>query len=156
MAIYHRFSKRISNKFAVRALVFIAVVFAATILLSRRSSHKLVPCAFRVEGSCVVLERVQSTKDLQIGLSNRDRLSPSRGMLFVFPNQNEHCMWMKDMRFDVDMIWVEQDGTITKVMDNVLESTYPQSFCKPSAYVVEVNAGIAARAELKPGDKLSL
>lgn len=156
MAIHQRFSKRVSKRFVIHVVIIVAVVFFSSLWLSRRSSPKLVPCVFRVEGSCVVLERVESTTDLQLGLSNRDRLAPRRGMLFDFPENAQQCMWMKAMRFNLDMIWLDDNGTVTKIIENVSPDTFPQAFCGSGKYVIEVNSGIIHQAGIQTGDRLKL
>ena len=79
------------------------------------------------------------------------------GLLFVFNGEAQRCMWMQDMHFSIDMIWLDKDKTITNVEHSVSPETYPSSFCGgPAAYVIEVNDGVAAEAHLRAGTKLSL
>jgi uncharacterized membrane protein (UPF0127 family) len=130
-------------------------------------------CAFRVarEGApapategdaasintCVVLEKVTSGSRLQLGLSNRPSLPWDRGMLFDFGATAEYCMWMKDMRFSLDMIWLNEQKEIIATRENVSPKTFPKAFCGPKAarYVVEVNAGIVRAGDLRLGQHLN-
>ncbi len=40
------------------------------------------------------------------------------GMLFVFPRERERSFWMKDMKFNLDIIWIKE-GRIMKIDRNV-------------------------------------
>ncbi len=40
------------------------------------------------------------------------------GMIFVFQNSQERIFWMSDMKFDLDILWVN-DGKIVKIEQNV-------------------------------------
>lgn len=90
----------------------------------------------------------------QRGLSGRADLARDHAMLFVFDRADEYCFWMKDMRFSLDIIWLDDNKRVVSIRDTVRPETYPQNFCpdKPARYVVEVNAGVARAARLHEGD----
>ena len=41
------------------------------------------------------------------GLSGRPNLAAGTGMLFVFEQAGSYAFWMKDMRFPLDMVWID-------------------------------------------------
>jgi uncharacterized membrane protein (UPF0127 family) len=108
-------------------------------------------------GDCIRLGRVSSPQDLEQGLSSRDFMPFDEGMLFIFANSGKQCMWMKGMRFHLDMIWLDADKTINHIETNLSPASYPQLYCGngDALYVIEVNGGVATAAKLKIGDKLS-
>lgn len=111
------------------------------------------------EEVCVQLERVSSPADVRQGLSGREELALEEGMLFDFGREAEHCMWMKDMNFALDIIWLDNDGTVVSALSNVSPESYPEVFCNeeaPARYVLEVNAGIAEMAHIVPGQQIEL
>lgn len=66
-------------------------------------------------------------------------------------------MWMKNMKFSIDMVWVNGQNKITKIEKNVTPGTYPQTFCADNtSYVLELNSGAATKAGLSVGQRLSL
>lgn len=75
------------------------------------------------------------------GLSGRDELKDGKGMLFVFPEPGYHSIWMKDMYFPIDIIWISEDFKVVSVNDNVSPDSYPRTFRpqEPAKYVVETN-----------------
>jgi uncharacterized protein len=90
------------------------------------------------------------------GLSVKDTLNENEGMLFVFENEAEHIFWMKDMRFPIDIIWLDSNKTIIHIEHNVQPCSFG-SFCptyKPdgnSLYVLETVAGFANKYAIVQG-----
>jgi uncharacterized membrane protein (UPF0127 family) len=78
-----------------------------------------------------------------LGLSGRATLAKDTGMLFVFPSETSHGIWMKDMRFPIDIAWLDSHGKILGVEQNVAPDTYPKTFGDKylSRYVLELPAG---------------
>lgn len=93
-----------------------------------------------------------STREAQTqGLSGRKFLSQDRGMLFVFESESEHCFWMKDMSFALDIIWMDANGKITNIKENISPDTYPATFCGNGQYVLEINADLSNKNSLQIG-----
>lgn len=92
------------------------------------------------------------------GLSGRERLAEREGMLFSFSDENEYCIWMKDMNFSIDAIWLDADQKVIDIKTNISPNTYPETFCpkKPAKYILEVNAGSAQNWQIDLGDKAEL
>jgi len=90
------------------------------------------------------------------GLGDRAGLAQNAGMLFVFPAAGRQCFWMKDMHFSLDMIWTDQSKRVVRVVPELSPSTYPNAYCADNAqYVIELNAGQAARAGVRVGEVLN-
>ena len=89
------------------------------------------------------------------GLSNTPPLMPEQGMIFVYDEQNKQCFWMKDMRYALDIIWVDSKKTVTAVEYSVQPDSYPTSFCHSGQYVIELSAGEAKAGTIGVGDLLS-
>lgn len=88
------------------------------------------------------------------GLSGREGLDTDSGMLFVFENQSDqNCFWMKDMKFSIDMIWMNDKKQVINVAENISPETYPESFCPngQAKYGLELNAGTATQAGMTQG-----
>ncbi|OGC83275.1 hypothetical protein A3D68_00990 [Candidatus Adlerbacteria bacterium RIFCSPHIGHO2_02_FULL_52_17] len=78
--------------------------------------------------------------------------------MFVFDTEGEWGIWMKDMNFPIDIIWVGQDGTVVTVAKDVSPDTYPQAFYPsvPARFVLEVPAGFVAAHDIDEGSRLSI
>lgn len=145
---------RIVIYFLIAVSCFGLLIFVPSFLSKRKSS-----CAISVASKdCIHLQLAATDASRQNGLSGKDSMSDTEGMLFVFDGAGKQCMWMKDMKFSLDMVWVDQNKTITHLEKNVSPNSYPESFCggDRDKYVVELNTGIVERANLFVGKKLNI
>ena len=103
------------------------------------------------------LEQVSTAEKLQLGLSGRDGLEDNSGMVFVFPDVRDQCIWMKDMKFALDIIWLNPEKNIIAIEQNVSPETYPNQYCHgPAKYVIELNAGDVESAKIEVGQSVNL
>lgn len=107
-----------------------------------------------------LVEVVSTPADMQQGLSGRKSLLPRQGMLFVFPSLGKQSMWMPNMNFPLDIVWIDDSKTIVKIEENATPCADNHN-CKSygstysSLYAIELNAFDAARIGLVVGLKLS-
>jgi len=101
-------------------------------------------------------ETAETSEAQAEGLSGRDSLAANAGMLFIYPEPSNHCFWMKDMKFPLDIIWLNENKRVVTIEEDVKPETYPKSFCPdlPAMYVIEVNAGTVNKAGVHKGDQL--
>ena len=100
------------------------------------------------------LEAVTAPEAKVKGLGGRSSMPTDAGMLFPFDQAAiNRCFWMKDMRFSVDIIWLDADRRVRHIEHSVSPNTYPKEYCPPylSQYVIELNAGEAKRAGIAEG-----
>ncbi len=91
------------------------------------------------------------------GLSGREKLENIDGLLFVFPTSNRHAIWMKDMEFPIDIIWIDEDLKVIDITKNATPDSYPAVYRPISSarYAIETNIhfsdtfGIAVGQEVK-------
>lgn len=90
------------------------------------------------------------------GLSDTPYLPDGIVKLFAFGAEGEHSIWMKDMNYPIDIIWVEKGGAIVHIKQNIEPQTYPESFAspKPAWYVIETPAGFVAQSGIFVGDEV--
>lgn len=110
-------------------------------------------------GSAVVRSEVaQSDAKKKQGLSGRDSLADNAGMLFVFNKEGTYPFWNKDMRFPLDMIWINGTTVVDSYEGLPPFSGVPVTLTpKASAdLVLEVNASFIKKYQIKAGDRVSL
>lgn len=92
------------------------------------------------------------------GLSGRTGLPENEGLLFVFERAGQHGIWMKDMQFAIDIIWIDANGAIVHIEHVVAPETFPHIFVSDTdaLYVLEVKAGEAERVGVSVGDYVTL
>jgi uncharacterized membrane protein (UPF0127 family) len=106
--------------------------------------NNLKPDIYVVIGDNVFdIQRVFEQEDREKGLSNIKNIKEKEGMLFIFEENDYHGIWMKDMLFPIDIIWLNESFVVVDFKKNVLPETFPEIF-KPKSkakYVLELNAG---------------
>ncbi len=107
------------------------------------------------------VERVSRTEDLRRGLMFREALGADRGMLFVHPREGSWKYWMFNTKIPLDIIWISRNHQVTEISANTPPCpSATAADCpnygghEPSVFVLEVNAGQAAKNGLKVGDML--
>jgi uncharacterized membrane protein (UPF0127 family) len=65
---------------------------------------------------------------------------------------------MKDMRFPIDMLWLDANGRVVTLRGSVSPDTYPAVFSatEPARFVLELPAGYADRHSISLGERLVL
>ncbi len=92
------------------------------------------------------------------GLSSVTSLGDFNGKLFIFDTDDKHGIWMKDMLFPIDIIWIDKNLTVIDIAENVDPSTYPRVYAskEPARFVLEVNAFFVSTTKVAIGDRLVL
>lgn len=136
---------------AAAAIIAIVLTFIST------ESTKEPQNKICFQDSCIEAELAKTPEQITTGLMNRPSLAQTKGMLFIFENIGVHMFWMKNTLMPLDMIWLDQDGTIIYIEHSVepcktqLCPTYgPESASK---YVLETNAGYVLKHSINIGDK---
>lgn len=96
------------------------------------------------------------------GLSDRKSLGKYQGMLFVFADSGEHTMVMRDMKFPLDILWL--DGTtVVDIAPNLAPEAgrseaelTPYSSRSPANMVLELPAGFALKYGVRVGDSVKI
>ncbi len=121
------------------------------------SKHKI-----KINNKQLEVEVVNTSQSTMKGLSSRDQIGAD-GMLFVFPENKLRTFWMKDMKFDLDIVWIK-NGKIVDITQNVprplpntdinsLERYYPNTAVN---MVLELESGEAQTLSLEIGQKINL
>lgn len=119
--------------------------------------HQIVKAKFS-NSLPLSMEVVNTPKSIAQGLSGRDGVGVD-GMMFIFDQPTIPQFWMKEMKFDLDIIWISQQR-IVEISRNVSApisgtplSELPTYSPKQSIeMVLEVEAGKATEWELAIGD----
>lgn len=117
----------------------------------------------RLGNQTIFIEIAKTPTAQAQGLSGRNKLTDTEGMLFQFSSSQSQNpgFWMKDMKFDLDFIWIKNKQIIgiTKNVahpasnDEKLNTYYPPS---PVDSVLEVNAGWSDSHNISVGNAVNL
>jgi len=107
-----------------------------------------------INDTTVKLELADTEAQRDKGLSERDELPDGWGMLFDFKQDGDWRMWTVQMRFPIDIVWLDSNKKVVHVKNNARPADYPERYHapEPSRYVIELNAGHAAELGIKNGD----
>ena len=90
------------------------------------------------------------------GLMDRTSMPATHGMLFVFPNSQIRTFWMKNTLVPLDMLFFDADRKLVTLHADVppckADPCATYSSTAPARYVLELNAGTAARLGVREGD----
>ncbi len=87
------------------------------------------------------------------GLSGRTDLEKGEALLMVFEESGFHSIWMKEMNFSIDIIWLDKEKMVVDFKKNVDPKTYPETFSPsfPARYVLETEAGFVEKNDISVG-----
>jgi len=90
------------------------------------------------------------------GLSGSPRLPFGEGKLFIFDESGKYGIWMKDMLFAIDIIWLNEAGKIVYIAPNIVPESFPEVFrpSKEARFVLEVPAGTVSDTGLSLNDQM--
>ncbi len=104
----------------------------------------------------IEIEIVSTEISRMRGLMFRKEMQENRGMLFIFPSEDERSFWMKNTIIPLDIIFTDNGGKIVYIARNTTPFSEEMIPCPdPAIFVVEVNAGFAERNDIKAGDFIS-
>jgi uncharacterized membrane protein (UPF0127 family) len=160
------FLSTVKKLFVIIVLVaFTAIFFFIYAFISSNKLKPLTPILNKDNGAIAVINGHQFKLHLattpmaqEKGLSIFSSLPQDEGMLFIFSTSGYYGFWMKDMKFPIDILWIEGDKLVG------FESNAPALAVKnisdlpvynppkPIDKVLEINAGLAKKYGFKTGD----
>lgn len=148
-------AKKIKWGLSLLVIGIIAIVFTQFNQKPEPQQLTISNCGLSLNSGCIALERVNTNPQRMLGLSGRDSLPKDSGMVFIFENASEQCFWMKDMKFNIDMIWLDANKKVTQIKADVSPDTYPNSFCaSDTQYVIELASNEAQNRGIEVGRQL--
>ena len=116
------------------------------------------------------IEVAHTPQTRERGLMDRDELGFDGGMLFVFPVAEERVFWMCRTRIDLDIVFLDAAGVVVDIQtmpaelpckpgetETDYEARLPRYASKaPAQFAIELQAGTAAAAGLREGDRIAL
>ena len=110
-----------------------------------------------LKDACYSVEIARTPETRERGLMERDGLKPGTGMLFIFEAPGRYGFWMKNMKFPIDILWIDRLGNVVYISENTPAcSLYPCPVYIPPdlvKYVLEIPAGDASLNQISLSDK---
>jgi uncharacterized membrane protein (UPF0127 family) len=130
-------------------LILVGLVIAFTISTFKPTT--------RVDlGSGVYALSLADTEDERInGLSGVEKLHLNGGLLLAFDKSDMHGIWMKDMNFSLDLVWLNEKKQVVYIVKNAPPEDPARTVYipkNPALYVLELPAGSVKKSGIKTGD----
>lgn len=146
------------NRKAQKILLLTVVIVSFIILVSAAVvasflNHRLEQREVIIGNATLLVEVADTPSERHHGLSGTPELKPDTGMLFIFDQLDSQEMWMKDMQYSLDMLWLDDDRRVVHIEEHLSPSSYPATVKSPTParYVVEVPSGFVAAHHIKEG-----
>lgn len=143
------------------SLAWLAVFYAGYQLIgewrqwSRSTTTFVMPTGLSVQ-----VELANTPEARSRGLADRDR-PPEGGLLLEWPEAGHHPIWMADVRFPLDLVWLDQEGQVLAVVPAAPPCSArpcplldPPEARRAAHSVLELTAGGAARQRLTIGTRI--
>jgi len=112
-----------------------------------------------VDNYKILVDIALTDKQVQDGLSIKNSLSENEGMLFFLGEPQKASFWMKNMKFPIDIIWLNETFSIVHIEQELqpCKSVFDCKSYKPNyeaLYVLETTDGFSKKHDLQIGDKI--
>ncbi len=140
-------------------LISVVILFLVVFSIMTNKSSSLQKACIENK-SCFNIEIADTANQRATGLSMKKFLNKGDAMLFIFPEKTIPGFWMKDMKFPIDIIWINESWKITGIEKNMQPCegnlcplVYPK---EKIMYVLEINSGLSDKYGFKDGDSVHL
>jgi len=110
------------------------------------------------DGFSATAELAVSDEERAQGLMFREKINEDQAMLFLFEEEDIHSFWMKNMRFAIDILWLDGRKRIVHIENRVPTcANDPCPSYVPAAaasYVLELEAGFVEKHVLRLYDRI--
>lgn len=92
--------------------------------------------------------------DRMKGLMNRRSMAANQGMLFVFPQTDRHCMWMRNTLLPLSVAFLDEQGRIINIEEMAPQTETNHCAAAPARFALEMNKGWFAGKGFKAGQSI--
>jgi uncharacterized protein len=136
--------------------IFCATVFAVLLFAVPSPARAAEPEIELNAGLYVIRAEVVDAPETRArGLMYRNSMPANHGMLFVFPDVERQCFWMKNTLIPLSIAFLDDHGAIVNIADMQPQTEDNHCSERPARYALEMNQGWFAAKNIRPGFKIS-
>jgi uncharacterized membrane protein (UPF0127 family) len=143
----------------ILVVVFLGVLYILTQQLEQNLSHPdgEFGTVIHIGDTPIKVAIADTPEERAKGLSGT-LPEPPRSLLFVFETVDTWGIWMKDMQYPIDVLWIDANLRVVYLEENMQPASYPRVYKPdtPVRYVLELPAGFVEIHNLALGDLLRL
>ena len=148
-------------------LIVLLIIFSDAFVTNTENANNeqlAVVTFFPNNSTSVVMtcEVASSPEKRSVGLMFREELPVDEGMLFVYESPHNVSFWMKNVLIPLDIIFLDESGTVINVEEADIEINVPDEKLKryfstsPAKWVVEINQGLCKLYGIGVGTNVSI
>ncbi len=101
------------------------------------------------------IEVADEPQERSRGLMHVESMPRFSGMLFIYERPQSASFWMRNTLIPLDMLFVDQNGTISKIHENAIPLDETPIFGGDEvSHVLEINGGLSSKLGIEVGDTL--
>lgn len=144
---------RWDNKILAVLLILLTTLLIGQVMYSNYSDPKAV---MHIAGSRFEIRVADDQRSRTQGLSGTSHMPADEAMLFIFDSNGKWSIWMKDMNYPIDIVWLDEEKKVVDFVKNVPPSSYPNKTFAPkkeARYVLEFKSGTVEEKGIKTGQE---
>lgn len=130
-------------------------LFVALVLVSLSAAADETPRITLNAGMHLIHAEVMNTQPGRMkGLMHRKKLGANEGMLFFFPREEQHCMWMRNTLLPLSVAFIDDKGVIVNIEDMQPQTENQHCAARPVFFALEMKQGWFAERGIKQGSSI--
>ena len=134
-------------------VIALIIILGLGVLFFFNKKNSLQTVNIKIEDRIFALEVANNPLSRSRGLSKKQSLCPTCGMIFVYQKEGVYPFWMKNTHFPLDIIWLDKKGKIVDIKQGQPENPSLLENSTPARYIIELNQNII---NLSVGDIINL
>jgi uncharacterized protein len=123
-----------------------------TIAIAAPAALAQMPTVELTAGIHLIRAEVANTSETRArGLMFRKHLGPNEGMLFVFPEAEAVCMWMKNTLIPLSVAFLDVRGKIVSISEMQPQTETSHCAAAPAKFALEMSGGWFVAKGIRPG-----
>jgi len=133
----------------VSALCTISLLFFSAHVSAQTSRIELNAGIYRIEADIAADQETRMQ-----GLMFRRNMPANHGMLFVFPQAAQHCMWMRNTLLPLSVAFLDEEGHILNIEEMQPQTEINHCAARPARFALEMNRGWFSDKGIKAGQRI--
>lgn len=132
-------------------IIGLGTLAVAVLIISSQLNKTTISIGSGVFNSKVAYDESARVK----GLNGTSSLGSNQAMLFVFPSDDRWTMTTADMKYSIDIVWLNQNYEVVYLVKDASSNSKPTEFTPTlrTRYVIELPSGSIEKYGIKISDK---